>query len=555
MKFKYLIITSLWGLLLNFCSLHAQIYAPVTHLSGTQSVNGVNITVTPSTTGAAFVGYCGESPYWIGYGDNVGSYTYTFGTAVNLVRFRFTGLNTYEVISFAVNGVPYTLTATNFSAYAGSCGQGPAAISGGNLCGTTGPAAAIGEGGEINISGSITSVKVEANGIQAGTCVGVYLAFLDVHSNTPVCSGDTLRLYALPDIAGASYSWTGPSGFSSNVQNPVIPNAGINQTGQYSVTATTSVFSISGSADVTIMPTPVTEIIYNTPVCKGSDLYLSAPTTLSSVNYHWEGPGGFMNSSPNPVIPDIQQAQAGLYTLTTTLGQCTYSTTSEISILEPAHHTFSKTICHNEPFQFDGKALNENGVYYDTLTAANGCDSVITLDLTVLPVPGMGVSMDSSKSLCIGDSTLLQANGANGYQWYINKQLIGSHTEELIPLSELWNKIVVVGTFEDGCKDTAEAMVNTNACCDLFIPNVFSPNNDGLNDEFGPETIAHFSDYKLIIFNSWGQRIFESHNIDHKWDGKFNSQDADINSYHYYIKVKCLGGTEQVRKGNFTLLR
>ncbi len=122
-------------------------------------------------------------------------------------------------------------------------------------------------------------------------------------SSSPVCEGDTLYLFA-STIPGATYSWSGPNGFSSAVQNPFIPAITIAGTGTYSVTAIVNgCSSVSpGNTTVVVNATPAQPIVgSNSPVCEGGTLNLTASFVPGT--YAWTGPNSFSSSQQNPSIP------------------------------------------------------------------------------------------------------------------------------------------------------------------------------------------------------------------------------------------------------------
>ncbi len=113
---------------------------------------------------------------------------------------------------------------------------------------------------------------------------------------------------------------------------------------------------------------------------------------------------------------------------------------------------------------------------------------------------------------------------------------------------------------QDGiCSSESEITVNTEYCdCDFKIPSAFSPNNDGNNDQIGalfpPD--CQVRGYLLRIYNRWGQLIFESYDVNKKWDGYFNGKQVDIGVYHYYIQFE--KGTKNnmvTQRGDITLIR
>jgi|GEM_PF-1192064 len=144
-------------------------------------------------------------------------------------------------------------------------------------------------------------------------------------TNTNVCGGGTIALRATT-IANATYSWTGPNGFSSMQQNPNIPNAIPDQAGIYSVSAVRSgCFSLPSEVDISVLtPQPVTPT-NNGPVCEGSNLELTAPNQ-AGVSYFWQGPGGFSADVQNPVRFNVTSANGGQYVVRTVLRGCSSST-------------------------------------------------------------------------------------------------------------------------------------------------------------------------------------------------------------------------------------
>jgi gliding motility-associated-like protein len=96
-----------------------------------------------------------------------------------------------------------------------------------------------------------------------------------------------------------------------------------------------------------------------------------------------------------------------------------------------------------------------------------------------------------------------------------------------------------------------------NCCGTLYVPNAFSPNGDGINDEFTVRSNAQkFEAYSLKIFNRFGQQIFETNDINEGWDGKFKGKQCDLSTYYYVISTKCYDAKEtQLIKGDILLLK
>lgn len=88
----------------------------------------------------------------------------------------------------------------------------------------------------------------------------------------------------------------------------------------------------------------------------------------------------------------------------------------------------------------------------------------------------------------------------------------------------------------------------------VFFPTGFSPNGDGENDILKLES-QFAEEVYWAVYNRWGQKVFETNDLNGFWDGTFKGEPQPVETYGYYLRIRCLGGTETVRKGNVTLLR
>ena len=91
---------------------------------------------------------------------------------------------------------------------------------------------------------------------------------------------------------------------------------------------------------------------------------------------------------------------------------------------------------------------------------------------------------------------------------------------------------------------------------DLFVPNTFTPNGDGANDEwkvFGRNLVN--DRYLVKIFNSYGNVVFESNNLEEAWDGKFEGEDAKMGTYYFTLVVYDAIGQKLEREGTINLIR
>jgi gliding motility-associated-like protein len=109
-----------------------------------------------------------------------------------------------------------------------------------------------------------------------------------------------------------------------------------------------------------------------------------------------------------------------------------------------------------------------------------------------------------------------------------------------------------------GCSNFDEIVLG--AFIKFWVPNAFTPNNDGINDVFQPKALfPNYGSYRLLIFNRSGQLIFESKKLSDGWDGTFNNKDCPAGVYVWQLSCSGDGvvtyGEENKKQGTVTLLR
>src|SRR5678815_5689512 len=178
------------------------------------------------------------------------------------------------------------------------------------------------------VDGGTYSVIITVNGCASAAgstnvVVNATPATPTASNGGPYCEGATISL-STPTVAGATYSWTGPNGFTSSVQNPTRGSATTADAGTYSVTITVNgCTSAAGSTNVVVNPTPATPTASNGgPYCEGATISLSTPT-VAGATYSWTGPNGFTSSVQNPTRSSATTADAGTYSVTITVNGCT----------------------------------------------------------------------------------------------------------------------------------------------------------------------------------------------------------------------------------------
>lgn len=194
------------------------------------------------------------------------------------------------------------------------------------------------------------------------------------------------------------------------------------------------------------------------------------------------------------------------------------------------------------------------GTYAVTTTDSIGCSKTETVSVTQSPGPILATSA-SAYTITIGASTTLSVSGGGAYQWSPSVSLNCDTCPNPVATPTESTLYCVITSDANGCTDSTCITINVDIPCKaLYIPNAFSPNNDLENDEecvFG-DCIEEFH---LVIFNRWGEKVFES--IDHKscWDGTYRGESLSSAVFHYYLKATLKNGENVSRKGNISLVR
>ena len=326
-----------------------------------------------------------------------------------------------------------------------------------------------------------------------------------VTGTTPVCVGATIALYAAAPYAITSYSWTGPSGFTSAVQSPIVTNSAATiNAGVYSVSTTHNgcpavVSTISIAVSTFIPPSPIDSA--STPICAGSDLYLfTQPGMTGTFTYSWTGPNGFTSTDQNPVIAGASTLAAGTYYAVDTLAGCPSSATSINVVVNTTdtpnitvHVTPGDTICTgtlasftttvvnggvSPAYQWMNGSLPITGAIFSTYSSAylsssaqiyciltndiscpdKPTDTSNVIDMTVIDNTPI-VHIVAIPDTFVTSGTTVYFNGyvggsnITGYQWYLNGVAVPGDTTASFMLPNVTST------------DTVKLQVTTSSAC------------------------------------------------------------------------------------------
>ncbi|MBN4065937.1 gliding motility-associated C-terminal domain-containing protein [Candidatus Amoebophilus asiaticus] len=205
-----------------------------------------------------------------------------------------------------------------------------------------------------------------------------------------------------------------------------------------------------------------------------------------------------------------------------------------------------------------GNTSSENGLaagnYTVVIADSNNCKDTVSLTVNPSAIPTLNAEPDTT--IKSGESVNLNANAGLSVTvlWSPPDYLSDPNSPTPIATPEQTQQYIVTVTDSNGCTNTDTITITVLDPGVIFIPDAFSPNGDGQNDLLiirgeGIKSLL------FIIFNRWGQKVFEADKVDQGWDGKFRGKDQPMDKYAYYLKAQALDGEDFERKGSITLIR
>lgn len=399
-----------------------------------------------------------------------------------------------------------------------------------------------------NICVGTETINIVVNGLPSVTTI----------NDTTICPGDSLFIFA----SGASnYTWSPSQNSSSFWSSPQ------NQT-QFTVTGIdingcigydSVVISLFQSPQVSIMP-------LNPQICYGDSIFISAS---GAVNYTWLSTG--LNSDSIKVSP--QQTQDYIVIGTDSNG-CVDSAflnlvvwqnpTANFQILpneacQPSKIQFtdlsfgnSSIIFWNWTIETKGTFLQQNleldfnnPGFYDvelSIIDANGCRDTFNLDSAVIIRPTPNADFISNRyKTNLNDPVFILTDESSSdvsyWYWSFNDNDFSLQKNPTWIASDVgFYQIELVVTNIWGCKDSTSKIFEVEDIFEIWIPNSFTPDINGINETFRIYGDGwKFTNFYVLIFNRWGQKIFESNNPQFQWNGQFENTKSPQGVYTYRI--------------------
>lgn len=391
---------------------------------------------------------------------------------------------------------------------------------------------------------------------------------VDAGPDQSVCDGEQVIL-----AGSLSLDYTWDNGVTDGVA--FTPPVG---TTTYTVTGTNgNGCQSTDQVDVIVHPIPAVNAGIDLIICDGEEAIL----TGSGANYYvWDN--GVIDGVP--FVPTIGTTT---YTVTGDSNGCTSTDQMDVTVIGTVSLSFTADVltgCEPLAVEFtntSGAALDHcvwmfgdgsstsgcvsvNNVYQDaglydvTLigTDVNGCTATQTYTdyIYVESKPEINFYPSSWAMSLISTSVdfFNLTQGAVSYNWNFGDNMGGS-TEESPSYtypSDIANSYTVqlIAQSALGCIDSATIVISTYEDLIFYVPNSFTPDGDEFNQSFQPIFSSGYdpSDYSLLIFNRWGEVVFESHDVNFGWDGTYNGNTVMSGTYNWTIEVKTVASDERV---------
>lgn len=373
---------------------------------------------------------------------------------------------------------------------------------------------------------------------------------VDLPQFQDACEGENVVL-GDPSLEGATVTWN--TGATSSTIT-------VTETGFYTVNASNLCNSVADGVSVTFHGDPELVPSIDTVLCKGTtfDLYTEG---LNPENLWFDG----------STDSTFTVSEEGMYSVTVTddCGAAFYEIEVELDSVPAIFLGADTALCFNEPLQLSGLLDNPDATYlWNTGSEAPTLDVVLNVSaaysVAVTNVCGTGSDaiyveyslipeniFADDYELCFGVPFELDASFIEGdYSWKD-----GSNLPTYQVPSPGWYWVTIED--DDNCWEISDTTyVNVISCeCPVWLPNSFTPNNDGNNDVFAPVFECAPYDYKLDIYNRWGDIIYTMNDPSETWNGRIAGEDLRDGVYAFQLFYREIyDGIPTIKIGHILLL-
>jgi gliding motility-associated-like protein len=408
----------------------------------------------------------------------------------------------------------------------------------------------------VNASNTYTVTATSANACSASTTILIValpnpvVAVAAAPPSASICYGSPVVLTA---SGAATYSWSG--GITNGV----------------SFTPTTStVYTVVGTASNGCSSSAIIPVNVGAPSVGSVEVYLCGANASAVVNGQaYSTPGTYTQSLLNSAGCDS----------TLTINVVGVATSAPMLVIDTPICVGEAIRLSLSPYQdfasyvwqLDGATtLGQTDSTVDVTYAAPGAYLVLLTMTPPLPCNPISafqtVNVYSSTAQilynpddtlnCAGDSVRLFSGVNNGYTYaWTNASVIISDSSAAYFYISQASQVNLQVADAHGCTDVDSVFLETQVCCEVFVPNAFSPNSDGDNDLFSPLYDGTVALDFLRVYDRWGNMVFETSDKNMKWNGTFKGADAELGVYFYVVKYACVKTGTVTKSGDILLLK
>jgi len=326
--------------------------------------------------------------------------------------------------------------------------------------------------------------------------------------------------------------------------------------------------------------TPPVTIIANTQVCINQSLTVNSQGGTSAFTYNWNFPSASVASGSGAGPYSMSWSNTGTYDLTLSVtdpGCYPFDTSLTVMVLPNPQISINTTneICG----QGNGMATASGGATYlwsnggnsatisnisagnYSVTVTEGmCSSTASANVGNIPGPTAAFSVNShAQSILDGEFIFTDLSfGASSWLWNFGDNTASSEQNPIYEYNAAGNYTVILTVSDaNNCTDQTQTNIYVYDLYTIYIPSAFTPDGDGINDFFGPFGVClDNDDYVMYVFDRWGKMVFQTTDMNNRWDGRINdsSNEPIPGVYTYRIIYKENGGKQKNIMGTVTLI-
>ncbi len=369
-----------------------------------------------------------------------------------------------------------------------------------------------------------------------------------------LCQGDSSLLDATT-TAAISYYWN---------TDDTTATLWVSDSGRYNVIVSTGQCVSYDTVRVLLLPPPIVNLGIDTAICKGDTMILRAEKS-PLYTYKW---------SDGSAQPILEVKNENIYSVEVTFGNCRASDTIDVAIFDKKQGLVLDTVVCTPQYKIDGKlrgakiykwnlgstdstqVVSKSGVY-NLLANNKKCFVNQNFNIRFKKTPVVELGKDSIVCTELSNKSVLLVSGPKDESSYIWQDNSTMNTLQA-KASGIYTVVA-----KNECGETSDAVkIDFKNCYDIFIPSVFSPNDDGVNEKFQlfpSENVAKFNQFS--IFDRWGNVVFTASEFNqnevekYTWDGRFNGKLLPPDVFVYFVEFTTTDGKILMKKGDVTLMR